>query len=107
MKTVHVSVKFPHGLHARPASRLIRLIRRFRSRIDLKCGTKLANGRSILSILLLAAACNAELDILASGEDEEDAIQAVESFFQQNEAQDAAVNAPEAGFPAPKSPPAE
>ena len=66
--------------------------------VNLQCGTKLANGRSILSILLLAAACNTELDIQASGEDEDDAIQALKTFFQHADNRDTAVNISEADF---------
>jgi phosphotransferase system HPr (HPr) family protein len=88
MKTTQVTVKFPRGLHLRPAARLIQLIRRFRSQIHLRCGQKLANGRSLLNILLLGAAFNAEVDILASGEDEEEALHAVEIFFKQGERQE-------------------
>lgn len=104
MKTAQVTVKFPEGLHLRPASRLIRLIRRFRSQIHLRCGPKLANGRSMVSLLLLAAACNTELDVLASGDDEEDAIRAVQVFFQQGESVSGPVSVVQGEFANPDSP---
>lgn len=91
-------MKFPQGLHLRPASRLIRLIRRFRSQVHLRCGPKLANGRSLLNILLLGAAFNAELDIMASGEDEEEALQAVEVFFREDKNRESPVTVQQADF---------
>lgn len=83
MKKAVVTVKFPEGLHARPASRLVRLCGRFRSQILLRKASRLVSGRSLLSILLLAVACNAQLEVMAAGDDEDAAIQAVEGFFQQ------------------------
>jgi len=45
------------------------------------CGDRIADLRSILSILALCAALGTTIDIQAVGEDEQDAIAAVERFF--------------------------
>lgn len=82
MKTLRVTVKFSHGLHARPAAMLVRLLRAFRASVFVRCGSRIANAGSFLSVLLLAAALNTQLEIQATGEDEDAAIRAVEAFFQ-------------------------
>lgn len=71
------------GLHARAAAQLVRLAGRFRSRIVLERidNGVTANAKSILSVLHLAAGFNAELRLTAEGEDETDAISAVERLF--------------------------
>ena len=82
MKTAHVTVRFPHGLHARPTASLVQLFRVFRARVFLKLGNRVAHAGSFLSILLLAATVNTQLEIQATGEDEDAAILAAEAFFQ-------------------------
>lgn len=82
MKTLRVTVKFARGLHARPAATLVRLLSAFRARVFVRCGSHVANAGSILSIILLAATLRTRLEFLATGEDEEAAIRAVDAFFQ-------------------------
>lgn len=69
------------GLHLRPAAQLVRLAQSFRSTIFLKCGDKLADARSIMSILLLAAAMGAVVDVEANGDDETNAANAIAQIF--------------------------
>ena len=77
------------GLHLRTAASLVRLSKRFRSTIFLKCGGKVADLRSILSILSLCATMGTALDVEAIGDDEHDATQAVEQAFSAHDAGDA------------------
>ena len=81
MRHSQVVVPWNAGLHLRPAARLVRLAQTFRSTILLKCGGKLADARSIASLLLLTASMNAIIDIEATGEDEAHAAQAIEQIF--------------------------
>jgi phosphotransferase system HPr (HPr) family protein len=66
----------------RPAAGLVCLFKNFRSRVVLRLGNHVANARSILGILLLSATFNTQIEIQASGEDEDSAIAAAEVFFQ-------------------------
>ena len=81
MRHSRVVVPWNAGLHLRPAARLVRLAQTFSSTILLKCGGKLADARSIASLLLLTASMNAVIDIEASGDDEAHAAQAIEQIF--------------------------
>jgi phosphocarrier protein HPr len=73
------------GLHARAAARFVQLATRFQSHIRVGRDTKMMDGKSILGILLLAAAQGTTLTITAEGPDEARAIEAlvrlVESGF--------------------------
>lgn len=53
----------------------------------LRLGNRVANAGSILSILLLSATFNTQLEVQASGEDEDTAIRAAEAFFQSDDEQ--------------------
>ena len=81
MKKICVTVKWPAGLHMRNASRLVRLAGKFRSSICLRVGSQMADARSILNILLLCAAMGTTVDVEASGQDEHQAIRAIDDFF--------------------------
>jgi len=65
------------GLHARAAARFVQLASQFRSRVQVTGGTRTVDGKSILGLLLLAAARGTEIDLLADGEDERAAMDAL------------------------------
>ena len=102
MKTVRVTVRFARGLHARPAASLVRLFRAFQARVFFRLGNRVANAGSLLSILLLSATFNSQLEIQATGADEEAAIRAAEAFFQ-NDDEEAAQNTHVGDFPGNQS----
>jgi phosphocarrier protein HPr len=65
------------GLHARAAARLVRLASGFQSQIRVSRGQRSIDGKSILGLLLLAAARGTELTIAADGPDEAEALTAI------------------------------
>lgn len=60
---------------------IVKLAQRFRASIRIYANGRMADARSILSILLLCAAAHSRLEIEASGDDEDYAIRAVERLF--------------------------
>jgi phosphocarrier protein HPr len=63
----------PLGLHARAASKFVNAARAFDSEVRLsKSGTE-ADGKSIMSVMLLAAPVGSEVELSVSGPDEEEA----------------------------------
>jgi phosphotransferase system enzyme I (PtsI) len=71
------------GLHARAAANLVRVASQFKSSLTLQRldGTAEADAKSILSILTLAASRGTDLRIIASGEDEQEALDAIIGLF--------------------------
>lgn len=65
------------GLHARAAARFVALASGFRSQIRVTRGQRTTDGKSILGLLLLAAARGASITIAADGPDEADALAAL------------------------------
>ncbi len=76
-----VIVKNREGLHARPAYMLAKLANEFQSRIEIVKGGEPIDGKSILSILTLAAEQGTELWIRALGPDAEFAADAIVKLF--------------------------
>ncbi len=65
------------GLHARAAARFVRAATRFRSKVTITKDGNTTDGKSILGILFLAATTGTEIVISATGEDENEAVDAL------------------------------
>lgn len=78
-----IEIKNKLGLHARAAAKLVHTAARFKSDIKVKKGDEEVDGKSILGILLLAAGRGAVVTVKADGEDERDALAAVEQLIDQ------------------------
>ena len=74
---VEVVLPTEHGLHARPATKFVETASRFASEITLAKNSQIADGKSVIEILTLAAEKGARLLITASGEDAEEAVKAL------------------------------
>ena len=65
------------GLHARAAAVFVRTASAFSSEISVAGQGRQANGKSIMSVMMLQAVCGSELEITVTGEDEEAAMSAI------------------------------
>jgi len=65
------------GLHVRPASMLVEVASKFKSDIWIEKDGQEANGKSIMSILLLSAEKGSKINIKAEGSDAAQAVEAL------------------------------
>jgi phosphocarrier protein len=70
------------GLHARPAAQLVKTISKFRSEVSIKRDSLTVNAKSIMGVMMLAAELGAVLKFRIEGEDERQALDAIEKVFQ-------------------------
>ncbi|MFW6093410.1 MAG: HPr family phosphocarrier protein [Pseudomonadota bacterium] len=71
----------PLGLHARAASKFVNLAKGFEADVRLaKDGTE-ADGKSIMSVMLLAAPMGSEVELTVSGADEAEAFAALKGMI--------------------------
>ena len=70
------------GIHARPAAVLVQSAKDFSSNIYFEKDDDRINAKSIMGILTLAATYGTELKIIADGEDEEQAVEAIARLFE-------------------------
>lgn len=66
------------GIHARPATILVQTASKFTSDITLTYNGKSVNLKSIMGVMSLGVGQNAEVTISAEGDDEKDAIAAID-----------------------------
>lgn len=76
-RTRDVEIVNALGLHARAASRMVALARRFRAEIRVRCGDHHVDGKSVVSLLTLAGSRGKRLSISARGEDADAALEAL------------------------------
>lgn len=69
------------GLHARAAAKLVHTAARFDSDVKVRKGTEEVDAKSILGILLLAAAKGTTITVSADGKDEQEAVDSIEQLI--------------------------
>ena len=77
MVTSSVTVVNRLGMHARAAAKFVHLATRFSAHVRVAREGREMDGKSIMGILLLAAACGSTITISANGVDERDAVDAL------------------------------
>ena len=82
MKKKEVVINWRAGLHSRPASELVQLANKFKSKISIIHGDLEVDAKSILSVVTLGAGYKTNLIILAEGEDEVEALQKIVELFE-------------------------
>jgi phosphotransferase system HPr (HPr) family protein len=78
------TVRAELGLHARPAGLFVRTAESFASEIAVGQGSEWVDGRSILSLLSLAARCGTVLRVRATGPDAEEAVEALGQLIEKS-----------------------
>ena len=69
------------GLHARAAAKFVTLATKFDCEIFLQKDKQKVNGKSIMGVMMLAASQGSTLDIEVSGDDETEALLALEELI--------------------------
>lgn len=69
------------GLHARAAAKFVTLASSFDSEVRLARGEHVVNGKSIMGVMMLAAARGTELELMAEGRDATQALNKLERLI--------------------------
>ena len=73
----NVSIKNASGLHARPAGMFVKKAAEFKSTVEVIAIGKTVNAKSIMGIMSLGLGQGDELTVVANGEDQEAAVNAL------------------------------
>ncbi len=77
------------GLHARAAAKLVATASEYQSSVQIRRNDKQVDAKSIMPVMMLAASQGVEVELIADGEDEAEAIEAVtaliENYFGEGE----------------------
>ena len=89
MTSQAVTVVNQLGMHARAAAKFVHLATRYEARVKVARDRREMDGKSIMGILLLAAARGSTITISAEGADEQDAVSALVALVQSGFGEDA------------------
>lgn len=72
-----VRIENRNGLHARPAAEIVKAASRFASEVTIRRDDMEVNGKSIMGVMMLAAEYGTTLRLRASGDDADQAVEAL------------------------------
>lgn len=75
-----LTISNKHGLHARPAAQFVKTSNKYRSEIWVEKDEERINGKSIMGLMMLAAGQGSRILVMADGQDEAEAIAALETL---------------------------
>ena len=84
MKSFSYVINDELGLHARTAGMLAKEAKKFSSKITITKEGKTVSATQLMMIMSLGVKKGAEVTVEADGEDEAEAIAAIENFFKEN-----------------------
>lgn len=82
MAEKHITVINTLGIHARPAMQIAQTAMKFSSNITLTKDGVSADAKSIMSVMMLAAAYKSDVILKATGSDEKEAVDAIAALFE-------------------------
>lgn len=75
-----LTIKNKRGLHARAAAKFVALAGEYACDIEVERNSQAVSGRSIMGLMMLAASPGTEIVVRASGDDAEEAMNAIEAL---------------------------
>ncbi len=76
-----IEIKNKLGVHARAAALLVQTVNKFSAQVTFSKDGQIADGRSIMGVLTLAATQGSKIQVEASGPDAEQAVRAIERLI--------------------------
>ena len=79
--TKELLVQNKMGIHARPAAMIVRVTNKFKSEVYVEKDEEQVNGKSIMGLMMLAAAKGSTVKFVATGADAEQMLAELEALF--------------------------
>lgn len=81
MTQKELTINNKYGLHARPAAQFVKTSNRYHADIWVEKDDERVNGKSIMGLMMLAAGQGSRILVTAEGQDESEAITALETLI--------------------------
>jgi phosphocarrier protein HPr len=79
--TKELLVQNKMGIHARPAAMIVRVTNKFKADVHVEKDDEQVNGKSIMGLMMLAAARGSKVKFVATGPDAEQMLTELEALF--------------------------
>lgn len=80
-----MKIQLKNGLEARPVAVLVQVASQHESTVYIETAGKKVNAKSIMGMMSLGLDSGAEINVIADGKDEEEAISSIEKFLSAEE----------------------
>ena len=84
MKNFNYVIKDEVGIHARPASELVKEAKKYSGTITITKGDKSAVATKLMAVMSLGVKCGEEITVTVEGEDEDTAVEKMKDFMEAN-----------------------
>ena len=84
MKQFTYTIKDELGVHARPAGLLVKLAKKYASKVTIEKNGKTCDMRKLMAVMGMGVKCGDTVTVSVDGADEETAFAEMQAFFQQN-----------------------
>lgn len=84
MKKFNYVITDEVGIHARPASLLVKEVKKYASKVTIEANGKSVDASKLMAVMSLGVKNGAEVTVSVEGEDEETACAEIEEFFKAN-----------------------
>ncbi|WP_281350989.1 HPr family phosphocarrier protein [Budvicia diplopodorum] len=69
------------GLHARPASAIVKTVSKHRSKVEFLFKEKVIKGKSVIGLMTAGITGGAKIEVICDGQDETDVFLAIKALF--------------------------
>ena len=76
-----ITIKLSSGLEARPVAMFVQIASKYDSQINVECGNKKFNAKSLMGMMTLGLDAGDEVKVTADGADETEALNEIEKFL--------------------------
>ena len=76
-----ITVQLSSGLEARPVAMLVQVASQYDSRIQIECGERRVNAKSIMGMMTLGLSVGEIITVSADGPDEDAALAGIEAYL--------------------------
>jgi len=73
----HYAIRNAKGLHARAATQFVQTANQYESTVTVYRGEAKADGKSVMSLLILAVPCGGQIQVETSGQDAKQSLEAL------------------------------
>lgn len=84
MKSFNYVIKDEVGIHARPASELVKEAKKYSSVITITKGDKSAVATKLMAVMSLGVKCGEEITVSVEGNDEDTTVESIKAFMENN-----------------------
>lgn len=82
MVSAKMTIVNPTGLHMRPASKLTTAAGKYQCSVDIVCGEKTINGKSLMNVMAAGLTQGSEIELRCSGPDEAVALECLRELIE-------------------------